>query len=254
MRGYRLDYDKTNMPDGYDRGRGYSPEQLARWLEVVGASIGAHSVQDILDLGSGTGRYSAALAGRFKARVIGVEPSAKMLAQASLKSYRSVHLARGSGESLPLRSETVDMVFMSMVFHHLKDAAAVLRECRRVLRPGGFVCLRAGTTEQIEQYAYVPFFPESVRLLDRTLNSAAAIESTFAAARFELMRHELVPSETAPSWSVYADRLAHRADSILVQLSEAEFQGGLAALREYAVTAPTGAVVELVDFFAFRAV
>jgi hypothetical protein len=42
-------------------------------------------------------------------------------------------------------------------------------------------------------------------------------------------------------------------DSIVVQLSESEFQGGLAALREHAVTAPTGAVVELVDFLAFRA-
>ncbi|MGO9606336.1 MAG: class I SAM-dependent methyltransferase [Candidatus Binataceae bacterium] len=248
-----MDYDKTQMPAGYDRGRSYSPEQLALWLDTISDAIGDTPVARILDLGSGTGRYSAALARRFKARVIGVEPSAKMLTQASMKADTRVNLVRATGESLPLRSETVDMVFMSMVFHHFTDAAAVLGECRRVLGSSGFVCVRAGTTERIGQYAYVPFFPESVRLLDRTLNSAAAIKSTFAATGFELINHELVPSEAAPTWSVYADRLAYRADSILVQLSEADFRRGLASLREYSVTAPKGAVVELVDFFAFRA-
>jgi SAM-dependent methyltransferase len=249
-----MDYDDTDMPRAYDSGRSYSPEQLGRWLEVVSKSVGRVSMKRILDLGCGTGRYSTALANGLDAHVIGLEPSAKMLAEAKKKSSMSVALVRGSGESLPLAGESIDMVFMSMVFHHFKDANAAVRECRRVLRDGKFVCLRAGTIEQIDNYAYVPFFPESRPLLERSRNPRATIESVFTAAGFVLDRHELVESEAAGSWPAYAERLVHRADSILVQLSDSEFEQGLQALRSYVQNAPTGSVGEPVDFFVFRAV
>jgi SAM-dependent methyltransferase len=80
-----VDYDKTEMPGGYDAGRGYSPQQLESWLDVIARSV-AKLPSEILDLGCGTGRYSAALAERFGARVIGVEPSDKMLAEAGRKA------------------------------------------------------------------------------------------------------------------------------------------------------------------------
>ena len=37
--------------------------------------------------------------------------------------------------------------FMSMVYHHLGSPAAAARECYRVLRDGGYVCIRNGTRE-----------------------------------------------------------------------------------------------------------
>lgn len=126
----------------------------------------------------------------------------------------AVLLARGCGESLPLANDSVDMVFMSMVFHHFKDPAAVIRECRRVLGRDRFAVLRAGTIEQIDSYAYVSFFPETRPLLERTLSRRALIESTFMAGGFELQSHELVQSEAARDWPDYAERLALRADSI----------------------------------------
>jgi len=66
------------------------------------------------------------------------------------------------------------------------------------------------------------------------------------------MRHEVIASEVASSWSAYADKLAHRADSMLVQLTDVEFDRGLASLRRHALTASNGPVNELVDFFAFQ--
>lgn len=249
-----MDYDKTNMAAGYDRGRSYSPEQLGRWLEVVADSLGNASVRVILDLGCGTGRYSAGLSSRLNAHVIGIEPSEKMLSEAKRKSSSRVSLVRASGESLPLANETVEMVFLSMVFHHFRDAAAAIRECRRVLRRDRVACLRAGTIEQIDNYAFVPFFPETRDMLERSLNRRAVIESTFVTAGFEPMRHELIQSEAARDWSDYAERLALRADSILAQLNDSHFQRGLEALRKHAATAALEPVVEPVDYFVFRAI
>jgi len=248
-----VNYDKTDMPAAYDAGRGYSPDVLAFWLGVISQSVPKGSVSEILDLGCGTGRYSTALADYFAATVIGIDPSEKMLAEARRKSER-VRYQRASGESIPLRAASVDMVFISMAFHHFERPDQAAEECRRVLRPDGAVCLRAGTTEQIENYAYVEFFPGSRAFL-KALQSQAFIESTFACAGFQLVRHELVTSVAAESWNAYAEKIAYRADSILVQLSDREFEDGLAALREHAKTAPTREpVTEPVDFFVFRPV
>jgi ubiquinone/menaquinone biosynthesis C-methylase UbiE len=248
-----VNYDKTDMPAAYDAGRGYSPDVLAFWLGVISQSVPKGSVSEILDLGCGTGRYSTALADYFAATVIGIDPSEKMLAEARRKSER-VRYQRASGESIPLRAASVDMVFISMVFHHFERPDRAAAECRRVLRADGAVCLRAGTTDRIENYAYVEFFPCSRAFL-KALQSQAFIESTFARAAFQLVRHELVPSVAAESWNAYAEKIAYRADSILVQLSDREFEDGLAALREHAKTAPTREpVTEPVDFFVFRPV
>ena len=145
------------------------------------------------------------------------------------------------------------MVFISMVFHHFDDPARVAQECRRVLREDGVVCLRGASAEQIDAYPYVAFFPRARSLMMKDLASVAAIEATFAGAGLESTHHEVVSSEVAESWSAFAEKISHRADSFLVSLTDAEFAEGLAALQEYARTALSNEpVVEPVDFFAFH--
>jgi SAM-dependent methyltransferase len=58
-----------------------------------------------------------------------------------------VVFGRASAYELPLPEGCGDLVFMSQIYHHLPDPAAVARECRRVLRAGGYVCIRTGTRE-----------------------------------------------------------------------------------------------------------
>jgi malonyl-CoA O-methyltransferase len=247
-----LDYDRTSMPAAYDAGRGYPPEVLQSWLATISAAVGAREIGRILDLGCGTGRYSAALAAHFGAEVFAVDPSGKMLEQARAKSAKGVRFLRGSGEAIPLADDAVDMVFISMVFHHFGDPFAAARECRRVLREGGAVCLRGGAVERSAEYAYVPFFPSTPGLLAASLTSLARIESAFFAAGFSLAHHETVMSQAAPNWRDYADKTAFRADSILAQLSDHEFTHGLEALRVHAAGAPPDRpVTEPVDFYVF---
>ncbi len=246
-----MDYDKGNIPASYDAGRGYSPAMLAMWLDRISRCAPRGGVSTILDLGCGTGRYSGALAEHFDAQVIAIDRSAKMLTEARKKSAPRVNYARASGEAIPLRDASIDMVFMSMVFHHFEDQPRAARECRRVLRAGGTVCIRAATLDRIATYPYVPFFARSRAILEATLQAQARIESIFTAAGFELARHELVSNEVAANWRIYADKIAAGADSILAQLSESEFFEGMRLLNEHAANTPDTAVSEVVDLFAF---
>jgi ubiquinone/menaquinone biosynthesis C-methylase UbiE len=208
----------------------------------------------VLDLGCGTGRYSGALSNRFASPVVAIDPSERMLAEAAKKLAPNVRYVRAMAEALPLADGVFDMVFMSMVFHHFSNSQQAVRECRRVLRPGGVVCLRAGTSEQTENYPYVPFFPATRKILQQFLPSRSLVEAQFTTAGFAVATHELVSSEAGENWSTYTDKLAHRADSILIQLSDREFEEGLTALRTHALEATGGdPVMEPVDFFVFRA-
>jgi SAM-dependent methyltransferase len=249
-----VDYDATQMPAVYDAGRGYSPEVLGAWLAAIARVAGEERrIEDILDLGCGTGRYSGPLAEHFAASVVAVDPSAQMLAQARRKNVARVRYLQGAGEALPLPDASVDLIFMSMVFHHFTARDQVALECHRVLRPRGVAVLRAGVTDRIDDFPYVPFIPRTRDLISRSLTSLATVRRTFEGVGFALSAHEVVMSEAAASWADYAERVALRADSILVQLAEDEFAEGLAALRTYAAAgSASGAVIEPVDLFAFR--
>lgn len=225
---------------------------LALWRDRISKCAPRGGVSRILDLGCGTGRYSAALANHFDAHVVAIDPSAKMLAEARKKSAAGVSYIRASGEWLPVRDASIDMVFMSMVFHHFGNPALAARECRRVLREGGVVCLRAAAIDRIATYPYVPFFAKSQAILEATLQTQERIESIFGKAGFELARHELVRNEVATNWRIYADKIAAGADSILAQLSEAEFRDGMRLLNRHALTSSSEPVIEVVDLFAFR--
>jgi ubiquinone/menaquinone biosynthesis C-methylase UbiE len=99
-----------------------------------------------------------------------------MLVEAQKKVAQRVGFAQACGESLPISDASVDLVFMSMVFHHFQDVDRAVQECRRVLRQGGAVCLRAGSAYQIETYPYVPFFARSRELLGKVLQSGSVID------------------------------------------------------------------------------
>src|SRR5687768_1690630 len=108
-----MDYDTTSIPLNYDRGRDHGPEFLGLWMDAVASYTQDLTVGRVLDLGCGTGRFSEGLAGRFGARVIAIDPSEKMLAQAREKCHdRRVTYATGRGESLAIGDSSVDLIFI----------------------------------------------------------------------------------------------------------------------------------------------
>ena len=93
----------------------------------------------VLDIATGTGlvaREALAIAG--PGNVYGLDPSAGMLAEAG---QLGIPLVRGLGERLPYRDACFDFISMGFALRHVADLEALFSEMRRVLRPGGMVCV-----------------------------------------------------------------------------------------------------------------
>jgi ubiquinone/menaquinone biosynthesis C-methylase UbiE len=208
-----MNYDATTIPEGYNKAREHGPEFLELWMNTLAGWMAGIPVRDILDLGCGTGRFAQALSTHFEARVIGLDPSTKMLTQARDRRCDAAFYANATAEFLPLNADSVDMVFLSMVFHHFTDRARAAAECYRVLRPGGRVFLRTGSSDRISNYPYVPFFPASRPILEERLPSIAAQSEVFQRAGFDQIAATFVFQQIAENYSAYADKLAAGGDS-----------------------------------------
>ncbi|HTQ08208.1 MAG TPA: methyltransferase domain-containing protein [Polyangiaceae bacterium] len=88
----------------------------------------------VLDLGSGTGALTRAIADR-GARVVGLDASTAMLAEAR-SAYPDLDFRAGRAEALAFEHE-FDAVFSNATLHWVHDAAGVARGIRRALVPGG---------------------------------------------------------------------------------------------------------------------
>ena len=248
-----MDYDRTDIATNYDRGRDHGPEIRNLWMDAVSYQLNGRQIKTILDLGCGTGRFTEDLAVRFNAEVLGVDPSIKMLDQAKRKHRDPrVRYELGRAEALPIEDDSIDLVFISMAFHHFDDPTLAARECRRVLGDSGTVFMRAGTCERISVYPYVKYFPQSRRLLDETLVSGAGIQSVFESAGFQTASIDLVTQQIATNLVAYAEKLAVGADSVLARLEPADFEAGMHALRLDAIRNNSQPVCEPIDVFVFR--
>ena len=105
-----------------------------------------------LDLGSGTGYFSRALASRFPAAEgVALDIAEGVLRHARLQGGMAAFVV-GDAEYLPLRGESVDLIFSSLALQWCEDFAGVLREAARVLSPGGilaFSSLCSGTLQEL---------------------------------------------------------------------------------------------------------
>jgi ubiquinone/menaquinone biosynthesis C-methylase UbiE len=106
---------------------------------VVHAMLAAIPAGDALDAACGTGRHAAELAA-LGHRVIGVDTTEAMLEVARAK-VPDADFRRGALEDLPLGDESVDVITCALALTHVPDLTPVLREFRRVLRPGGTAVL-----------------------------------------------------------------------------------------------------------------
>ena len=118
------------------------PAEVGRMIEGVGIA-GA----DVLDIGCGTGGAALVLAVEHGARsVIGVDVENYVVGEATQRvAHRGesgrVRFLRVSPGPLPFADSSFDVVFSKDAIIHVRDKQALYAEARRVLRPGGALCV-----------------------------------------------------------------------------------------------------------------
>jgi SAM-dependent methyltransferase len=118
----------------------YRSAKVIAFLERAGVRIDGR----VLDAGCGGGGMPLSLAE--EARVsIGIDPILRFdRAGAALgreRGVRNQHFALADGMALPFRDGAFDLVLSHAVIEHVADAPLYLRECARVLAPGGHMYL-----------------------------------------------------------------------------------------------------------------
>jgi len=98
----------------------------------------------VLDAGCGGGGTAVSLAEE-AAFAVGLDLDARFLGSGTRlvaeKGVRNAAFVQGDGERLPFRGGAFDVVLSHSVIEHVTSATAYLRECHRVLRPGGVLYL-----------------------------------------------------------------------------------------------------------------
>ena len=118
-------------------------ERLARFGSITDASfidfLELEGARSILEVGSGLGNLSRQVAAlRPEARVCGVEQSPDQLAKCA-RDLPNLEFRQADAHALPFGDNQFDLAFCRYVLEHVAGPTQVLREMRRVLKPGGRV-------------------------------------------------------------------------------------------------------------------
>jgi len=123
-----------------DQYRRFRPTYPLATVEVFRREAGPEA-RFVADVGSGTGLFSQRLL-EAGFSVQAVEPNEDMRAEAEarLAWHAGFVSIKGTAEATTLRATSIDAVSCAQAFHWF-DVSRVVPEFRRILKPGGLVCL-----------------------------------------------------------------------------------------------------------------
>jgi SAM-dependent methyltransferase len=130
------------------------------------AALGLEGGERVLDVGSGLGQLSRAmaLAAGPQGRVIGIERSREQLARAQELAHAAgegtlVDFRLGDAANPPLRDEewgTFDVAHTRFLLEHLTDPLSVVKAMVRAVRPGGRIVLQDDDHNNFRLWPEVP--------------------------------------------------------------------------------------------------
>lgn len=125
-------FDRHAAADDYNV---FAPEASARLVEAFVRLTGLKPGARVVDLGCGSGTFTALLA-RAGYSCVGLDISTKLIAVGRSK-YPNIEFVEGDIERLPFSDASFDGVLLSGVVHHFPDPSRCAGEVFRVLRPQG---------------------------------------------------------------------------------------------------------------------
>ncbi len=127
-------------------------------LAIAGLSIQPSDY--ILELGFGPGQAIAYMARQATAgKIYGIDASPTMLAQALQRNRRAVatgqiSLQLGEFSHFAMADDSIDKILAVNVVYFWQNAAAILAECHRVLRPGGKISIYATDASSMRRWKF----------------------------------------------------------------------------------------------------
>ncbi len=115
--------------------------QDPRWRRFLVSRVEAGPDSRVLDVATGTGAVAAELVRRYGCRVVGLDRSPEMLAEARRRVPPGVELLEGDAQSLPFADAEFDGLTFTYLLRYVHDPAATMRELARVVRPGGSIVM-----------------------------------------------------------------------------------------------------------------
>jgi ubiquinone/menaquinone biosynthesis C-methylase UbiE len=178
-------------------------EFLAPWV-FDGVTLA--SVTRLLEVGVGVGAETRLLRARWpQLHVVGVDVSplqlqyARHVLAADIAAAQ-VTLVRASGTALPLASGCCDAAFLCWLLEHVPDPAALLRECARVVAPGGRVYITEVYNRSLHLEPAQPIIERYWEAFNETQLASgghphigARLGELAAAAGLEAIEHRFVP-------------------------------------------------------------
>jgi SAM-dependent methyltransferase len=220
----RIDYNAISRV--YDQVRQADVELIQRLLQEIDGLASAQ----VLDIGCGTGNYAYALQQLSHAQVVGVDPSPGMLAQARQKNSQ-VSFRVGDAGHLPCDEDTFDLVYMTDVIHHVPDIDRLFVEVRRVLKPGGKLCVVTQSHAQIAARPIARFFPATVAIDQARYPDIPAIVAAASEQGLACLATEISGAVEDALDHRYLDLVRAKGYSMLHLIDDAAYAAGLARLE-----------------------
>jgi ubiquinone/menaquinone biosynthesis C-methylase UbiE len=233
----RINYD-DRLHSVYAQGRALIPETVDTWMAALARHTPLTRPLKVLDLGSGAGRFSPALAGTFGGPVYGLDPSEKMIEVALTEAGAGVHYVRAIGEAIPLADASVDVALLYFVLHHIADKRRAAAELARVIARQGRLFIRTNFCDRMPDAYWFQFFARAKDVDASMYQSLDEVIELFAGSGFRVVTLEEVEFMEAPSRGALLDRLRHRALSTFEFMRESEIQEGFLAMERAVAEEP----------------
>lgn len=242
-----VDYDRRQHAV-YAQGRTLAPPVVAGWMRLFARHADSRRPLTVLDLGSGTGRFSPALAETFGGPVYGVEPFARMRAVAEESAtHPNVTYLAGSGEHIPLPADHCDLALLFLSFHHFRDRERAAAEIARVLRPDGLLLVRSSFADRLPDKLWYRYFPRARAIEAEMFPRLDEVVSLFARVGFRQVAFDQQVERYTANFADYLARLRWRASSTFEHLTDEEVRQGFAAMEAAAPDVPPEPIEERSD-------
>jgi len=221
--------DYNDISQVYDTSRMANAETTRNLVSL----LHINNTSNILDMGCGTGNYSAALQ-PFAKSIIGIDISKGMIEQAQTK-FPHLTFICGDVTNLPFNANTFDGAFAIQVLHHIEKKLTFLEEVYRVLRSGACLAIDSCSHQQLRTFWLYYYFPKGLDLDLARIPDCGEIASLLERAGFSNVSIEISYTDIAVEHEKpehYLNKDYRDGQSTFCLISKEDIESGCKKLRE----------------------